>query len=1247
MALAATVIDAICGNLFDLNHPKLRLSCRNEEWYHGNDLNSLKDVAGDENIVVLQMQPLNEGDIKEIAASKISNPDNFLQKVDDRDLGQILGNPQSLEMYLQIYKDDGGWPKNKSDLMKKSVLSLLKEYNDNHIRSSREGYYEQDMVNAAEDLSAIITLSNIDGIALSRAVETELFPSIAQIPSLDFEITKITASSRLFPSEGAQKIKLPHKIIGDYLTAKSLHRRIKDGSLSLDRALSPLIGHDGVPLSNFRDVYAWLIALLSLNKAKTMVKKDPFGSIIYGDVNLWPDDLCLYALTCLSEFAKNIDPHFRVVWQNTPNFKHLIREKLVPDFRKIIDNETNPHVLSIIFSAIELGPIFSCLGENLLSFIENRNGKDLIWVKDNALRAFCRCCPNDKKTLRKLLDDIYNEKIQDDNDMQLYLLEQLYPNHMTAEEIIKYLKSTDISYSIDNLICKTIVELTPRDDLPILMAAVKKYHNIIAKIASDGRQSLYGNLLNRIFNELADQASIAEIYSWLDICLVRNEDLILNQNYLGYIRNYILERPKLYIGLFDHWIEIIKPKKATKQFYHERHGIFIQLTANIYPPTEFIKHLLCKSNLEKSEVKREFMFSLAFKYACGDHENNNDINIELFYNFVKNNPKFKKCWDCIKSEEISASSMNNSKKVKDREAMGKAKNIENLNILTNQIDSLKNGSSLHNLNSGAKKYINQNIFDSTDCTVFEYLQHEFGDDIANAMLDGFLSLLKINEPISVIDIATVYSNGKEYYIEACPVLIGAEILYKKSPSKLLQLPKCNLETVIAYWIICNHTLPMEKAYEAIIKSQPELTAGILAIIWRKKLEFGELEILPRLNSNMDGNILTTIVASEAIKLLSEKPNLPNDILEALFGMIVRHGDINALQSISVAALANNSASELNKAQWMSIAMIFEPALFAKKLKKIITNENNIFAVYKIFDSAIVNKDRLPFPEKFIFEVIALLGSFFTNNDDINSGITGRNSDANIVRSIRSMIENLANYQSDITAELFDKLIANNSLIEWRDDIRHIQNIQITISRQGRYKAPTAITICELLSNGAPINMQDFQALTIDRLQDLAEDIRGGNDNKWKQFWRLPKGKKLGEPKIENDCRDALLGWFRPIMKKSSITIEPEAAAAVQKRVDIRLTKFDVGTLPIEVKLDNSRDLWTAMDDQLVVKYTNDLKTDGYGIYLVFWFGDKGIGCKSPPKDFGISKPKTARELESIAPSNKIRICVIGVRKPHV
>jgi hypothetical protein len=45
-------------------------------------------------------------------------------------------------------------------------------------------------------------------------------------------------------------------------------------------------------------------------------------------------------------------------------------------------------------------------------------------------------------------------------------------------------------------------------------------------------------------------------------------------------------------------------------------------------------------------------------------------------------------------------------------------------------------------------------------------------------------------------------------------------------------------------------------------------------------------------------------------------------------------------------------------------------------------------------------------------------------------------------------------------------------------------------------------------------------------------------------------------------------------------------------------------VPLELKRDYHKDLWSATKDQLKRSYSSDLYAEGYGLLVVFWFGSK-------------------------------------------
>jgi hypothetical protein len=153
-----------------------------------------------------------------------------------------------------------------------------------------------------------------------------------------------------------------------------------------------------------------------------------------------------------------------------------------------------------------------------------------------------------------------------------------------------------------------------------------------------------------------------------------------------------------------------------------------------------------------------------------------------------------------------------------------------------------------------------------------------------------------------------------------------------------------------------------------------------------------------------------------------------------------------------------------------------------------------------------------------------------------------------------------------------------------------------------------------------------------------------------KYWSLDESnKKPLRPKPENDCRDMLLSDLIERLGRLGIDAIKEGYYADDKRADIRVSfggaqRFNV---PIEIKKDQHADLWRAVHEQLIERYTRDPGADGFGIYLVFWFGGKDMPLPQEGK-----KPRSAAELEerlqqtlSVEENRRVRVCVIDCALP--
>ena len=105
--------------------------------------------------------------------------------------------------------------------------------------------------------------------------------------------------------------------------------------------------------------------------------------------------------------------------------------------------------------------------------------------------------------------------------------------------------------------------------------------------------------------------------------------------------------------------------------------------------------------------------------------------------------------------------------------------------------------------------------------------------------------------------------------------------------------------------------------------------------------------------------------------------------------------------------------------------------------------------------------------------------------------------------------------------------------------------------------------------------------------------------------------------------------------------------AHDKRADIVVSSSTLKCV-IELKRDYHAKVWTAATTQLEQLYSRDLEASEYGIYGVFWYGEKrGTAIPKPPG--GHERPTTSSDMQRILEAtlpqqlqHKIKIIVFDV-----
>ena len=252
-------------------------------------------------------------------------------------------------------------------------------------------------------------------------------------------------------------------------------------------------------------------------------------------------------------------------------------------------------------------------------------------------------------------------------------------------------------------------------------------------------------------------------------------------------------------------------------------------------------------------------------------------------------------------------------------------------------------------------------------------------------------------------------------------------------------------------------------------------------------------------------------------------------------------------------------------------------------------------------------------------------------------------------STSDLIVRLGGDPSSAATEALEALSRVSDAEPWAPAITDAKERQARKRREHEYRHSDIGQVVQTLDNGTPANAGDLAALVFAELKDLSLKIRDGSTSDWLQYWNHDSHTRPTNPRTEDACRKALLSDLQARLGLLGIDAQQEVVYAGNKRSDIGVS-FAGFKVAVEIKRSCHRDLWTAVRSQLIEKYTRDPGAAGYGIYLVFWFGDTE---KCRPKKCGGWTPETAEDVrlriqQSLNDQEErlITVCVVDVSTPH-
>ena len=431
-------------------------------------------------------------------------------------------------------------------------------------------------------------------------------------------------------------------------------------------------------------------------------------------------------------------------------------------------------------------------------------------------------------------------------------------------------------------------------------------------------------------------------------------------------------------------------------------------------------------------------------------------------------------------------------------------------------------------------------------------------------------------------------------------------------------------------------------FRAMLRDDPALVADVLRGSAARKLEAGvqlatELETLATAEDHRE------VAELVSVSVLEHFPKSETDAtLSALCWSLkaaLERCDWSEVGRVIEERLGRSDLGTGERGCWLAAGYLVAPERYREDLRRLGEHDDGLKWMMMLMGTG---RSPTDFTQRFApgdFEpLVAAVGAAYRR-----AGLTKR--------AYWSTTDVIATLGSDPTAAATEALEALSRVTDaepWAPAIADAKDHQARRRREHEFRHSDIGKVVQTLDRGTPANAGDLAALAFDELRDLSSKIRDGSTSDWRQYWNRDRYSRPTNPHPEEACRDTLLSDLQERLARLGIDAQREGFYAEDKRSDIRVS-FAGFNVPVEIKRSCHPDLWTAVRSQLISKYTRDPGAAGYGIYLVFWFGDTE---RCLPTKCGRWTPETAEHVrlrlqQSLddREGRLISVCVVDVSKP--
>ncbi len=1246
-----TPFDAIRAKLDLLDRPNFRISCREADWFGATDRDALARVSADGNVDVCHLDPLTDKQIEHLLTIQhgVADPKTFIERARNSRLESLLRNPQTLRMLTEAIQDR--WPEYLKDAYDLACRKLVVEPNKEHLDAQRrQSRSVEDLLDTAGKLFAIQLLSNIAGFARSEAAGDTSHPTLASIGLNESDALSHTLASRLFEARGGEEVREPaHRSVAEYLGARHLADQIRTKAMPFGRIRALLVAGDGGIVSDLRGLHAWLAVHLPEFRT-TLIDEDPLGVLLQGDAKSFPPEHKRHILNALAQEAHRYAGFRFQDWTDHP-FGALADRALLPDLREILTsdvrNEAHEALLDCTLEALVHGEPLPELDNELLTVA--RDPSHWGTNRRNAIEAHHHTGAPPFGLLG-LLEDIRTGGVIDPEDeLTGALLRLLYPEHLPASRVVDYLHPSKNPRHIGGRYSMfweySLMETTTHGQWAELLDGIARDLRRLPVSHEDFEfRDFAGELLARAIESDGNSVEPARLWQWLAVGLDPDHAYShLETKHEKRISRWLSARPATYIALMD---IALRNCAGVEQPCHCLFAAEHRLHEAIASP-EVGDWCFARAAEQTNADIRQYLIRKGILSLLTEM----DWTPQLLDALLEQCNRFPSLQDDI-DNWLTCEWEDWRKSQSQRKREHQDNRTDRLSDWRQHFQkhraTIAEGTAPPGVMYDMARIYFGRFSEAKGDTPTSRFDAFFDNakDIRRTALAGLRNTLYRNDLPSVTDIIDLHSKGRHHYI-AEPCLAGAQELFAADPEAVLNLPTETQKRLIAFRL--THDFDDTPTwYLAIIGAQPSIAAEVL-IEYAKAMFKARKEHIAGIYPLAHEEALGPVAKLAALPLLAAFPiRAKKELLAQLSTLLTaatKHTNRDDLQNLIATKLATASLDSAQRGHWLAAGFAINPAAYEKPLARYMGNkQSRAIQIAGVFDGRLGRAIQLPeLSESALGLLIRLIGPHTT--PERPQGAHHVTAELNAADFVRSVIAQLSAIPTADATNALRELLKIDDLRLWHHELRHRMESQRLLRREAEFRRQDAPTIVKVLENGPPANAADLRELMAWHLRDLAYRDRDAAGIGYLRYWNTNSYGRPETPKRENECRYRLLETLQERLRPTSVDLQPEGQYHENMRADIRANFGGANGLrvPIEIKCDDNKHLWKAMRGQLMAHYAIEPGADGNGIYLVFWFGGKGM----PAAADGGSRPKSASELEerlrnTLTPDEQRRIEVIVV-----